>query len=65
MVFVKVHPGHLKSIINVNFVFSMLSNWGTENDPEFNYHNGNTEPKGFGKNFWLGHFLPESQSEKD
>ena len=26
------------------------SNWGTENDPNFTgYHNGNQEPKGFGK----------------
>ena len=23
-------------------------NYGTENDPEFSYHNGNTEPQGFG-----------------
>ena len=25
------------------------SNWGTENDANFSYHNGNSEPKGFGK----------------
>lgn len=26
------------------------SNWGTENDPEFKgYHNGNSDPRGFGK----------------
>ena len=27
----------------------LYSNYGTENDPEFKgYHNGNSEPKGFG-----------------
>lgn len=31
----------------LNVVF--CSNWGTENDPNFKYHNGNQEPKGFGK----------------
>ena len=25
-----------------------ISNWGTENDADFSYHNGNSEPKGFG-----------------
>ncbi|XP_031561067.1 lactoylglutathione lyase-like [Actinia tenebrosa] len=26
----------------------LTHNWGTENDPNASYHNGNTEPKGFG-----------------
>lgn len=26
-----------------------LSNWGTEDDPEFKYHNGNSEPRGYGE----------------
>lgn len=26
----------------------LTHNWGTESDPNFHYHNGNSEPKGFG-----------------
>ncbi|KAG1656995.1 Lactoylglutathione lyase [Nymphon striatum] len=29
-------------------VVELCHNWGTENDPEFKYHNGNADPKGFG-----------------
>lgn len=29
-------------------MFLFFSNWGTETDPEFKYHNGNADPKGFG-----------------
>nr|XP_022901625.1 lactoylglutathione lyase-like [Onthophagus taurus]XP_022902019.1 lactoylglutathione lyase-like [Onthophagus taurus] len=26
----------------------LTHNWGTENDPNFKYHNGNSDPRGFG-----------------
>ena len=29
-------------------VLELTHNWGTENDPAFNYHNGNSEPRGYG-----------------
>lgn len=30
-------------------ITNYFSNWGTENDENYKPHNGNTEPKGFGK----------------
>ncbi len=29
-------------------LLELTHNWGTENDPAFNYHNGNSDPRGFG-----------------
>ena len=29
-------------------ILELTHNWGTENDPEFRYHNGNDQPQGFG-----------------
>lgn len=29
-------------------LLELTHNWGTENDPAFSYHNGNTDPRGFG-----------------
>lgn len=29
-------------------ILELTHNWGTENDPEFAYHNGNEEPQGYG-----------------
>lgn len=29
-------------------LLELTHNWGTENDPDFSYHNGNGEPQGFG-----------------
>jgi len=31
-----------------NPILELTHNHGTESDPDFSYHNGNTEPKGFG-----------------
>ena len=37
---------YLKKMFNP--VLELTHNHGTEDDPNFSYHNGNTEPKGFG-----------------
>lgn len=29
-------------------MLELTHNWGTEDDPDFSYHNGNDEPQGFG-----------------
>ncbi len=29
-------------------ILELTHNWGTENDPEFKYHDGNAQPQGFG-----------------
>lgn len=29
-------------------VLELTHNWGTEDDPDFKYHNGNEEPRGYG-----------------
>lgn len=29
-------------------ILELTHNWGTEDDPEFKYHDGNTQPQGFG-----------------
>ena len=34
--------------INEWFAFLKSSNWGTEDDPNCQYHNGNSDPIGFG-----------------
>lgn len=36
--------------IMITFTVTLYSNWGTECDPNFKgYHNGNSEPQGFGE----------------
>uniref|UniRef100_A0A2M4C159 lactoylglutathione lyase n=2 Tax=albitarsis series TaxID=58233 RepID=A0A2M4C159_9DIPT len=34
----------------------LTHNWGTENDPEFKYHNGNSDPRGYGH---IGIMVPD------
>lgn len=31
-----------------NGILELTHNWGTENDPDFKYHDGNQQPQGFG-----------------
>ena len=37
-------------------MLELTHNWGTENDPDFSYHNGNLEPQGFGH---IGFSVPD------
>ena len=40
-------------------VLELTHNWGTESDPDFSYHNGNAEPRGFGH---LGFSVPNVET---
>lgn len=44
------------SLFVVVFLLSFLSvsNWGSESDETQSYHNGNSEPRGFGKDGFIG-----------
>lgn len=35
-------------VFNRPGVLELTHNWGTEDDPDFSYHDGNAEPQGFG-----------------
>ncbi|CAJ0948179.1 unnamed protein product, partial [Mesorhabditis belari] len=34
--------------LSTHSTIELTHNWGTENDPEFSYHNGNKDPRGYG-----------------
>ena len=40
-------------------MLELTHNWGTEDDADFSYHNGNDEPKGFGH---IGFAVPDLTS---
>jgi len=35
-------------VLNQKAMLELTHNWGTENDPAFSYHDGNSDPRGFG-----------------
>jgi len=37
-----------KYILSREAVLELTHNWGTESDPNFEYHHGNKDPRGFG-----------------
>lgn len=37
-----------KFALSTQSTIELTHNWGTENDPDFTYHNGNKDPRGFG-----------------
>jgi lactoylglutathione lyase len=37
-------------------MLELTHNWGTENDPDFSYHDGNAQPQGFGH---IGFSVPD------
>lgn len=43
-------------------VIELTHNWGTENDPDFHYHNGNDKPQGFGH--W-GFAVPDAEKSME
>ena len=40
-------------------MLELTHNWGTEDDPEFSYHNGNEDPRGFGH---IGFAVPDLEA---
>lgn len=59
---VKNIEGDLGSRVRNDWAFSqkatleLTHNWGTENDPDFKYHTGNSDPKGYGH---IGIMVPD------
>jgi lactoylglutathione lyase len=41
-------PARAKWVFEQPALLELTHNWGTEDDPAFAYHNGNTDPRGFG-----------------
>ncbi|CAL9727684.1 glyoxalase I [Monosporozyma unispora] len=49
--FTNYFMGYYKQVedrLAIEGVLELTHNWGTENDPEFHYHNGNDKPQGYG-----------------
>ncbi|AMD21450.1 HER171Cp [Eremothecium sinecaudum] len=57
------YPKPGAELLNQEGLIELTHNWGTEDDADFSYHNGNTDPKGYG-HFAIAFNNPEEVCNK-